>query len=179
MNDAVSAARKPALLSFPWEALCRSAAETFRFTGPEEAAFAANRTARFIAALPFAARCDEPERTALAHIAVYMTELRGGRHIGGHTRADDASPLARLRLLFSFKGGNRAVIKHGAARLALLMLSGYEESRGQDRRQGVYNPLNSGSWDAEALRSALLKDVQACPCAELDAILPVNADAKW
>jgi hypothetical protein len=167
-------------LAFPWETLCDSAAETFRFTTREKADFAGSRTARLIAAIPFVAGCDEPERTALAHLAVYMTELRGGSSIGDHTPADNVSPFARLRLLASFKGGDPDIIRHGMSQLALVMLAGYERSREADLRQSVYNPLNDGSWDADAMRLALDRDVRACPCATLDGILPeVYGLGEW
>jgi hypothetical protein len=156
MNDAIltitrRAAQKPAATfsvkrPFPWERLCESVAETFRFTGQEQAAFVGNRTAQLIAAIPFVAGCEEPERTALAHLAVYMTELHGGgKLIGDHTLTDNASLFTRLRLLSSFKGGNPNIIKHGMTQLALVMLAGYERSREEDLRRRVYNPLNDGS----------------------------------
>ncbi|MDR1326450.1 MAG: hypothetical protein LBK00_10485 [Treponema sp.] len=189
MNDAIlsitrRAAQKPAaplsVEPFPWNLLCKSVAETFRFTSQESTAFANNRTARLVAAIPFAAGCEEAERTALAHLAVYMTELRGGRLIGDHTPADNASPFTRLRLLSSFKGGNPDIIRHGMSQLALLMLAGYERSREDDLRRSVYNPLNDGAWDAEAMRLTLSKELQACPCAVLDDILPdVYEDQLW
>jgi hypothetical protein len=165
---------------FLWETLYASVAETFRFTSQERTAFAHNRTARLIAAIPFAAGCEEPERTALAHVAVYVTELRGGKRIGDHTPADNASPFTRLRLLSSFKGGNPDIIRHGMTQLALVMLAGYERTREEDQRRGVYNPLNDGSWDAEAMRLNLNRDLQACPCAVLDDILPsLEWDNVW
>jgi hypothetical protein len=183
MNDAIltitrRATQKPAVsffvkFPFPWETLCESVAETFRFTSQEQTAFIGNRTAQLIAAIPFVASCEEPERTALAHLAIYMTELRGGKRISDHTPADNTSPFTRLRLLSSFKGGNPDIIKHGMTQLALVMLAGYERSREEDLRRRTYNPLNDGSWDAEAMRLNLSRDLQAHPCATLDAILPV------
>jgi hypothetical protein len=184
MNDAIltiprRAAQKPAAsfsveLPFPWKLLCKSVAETFRFTSQEETAFAGNRTARLIAAIPFAAGCDEAERTALAHLAVYMTELRGGRLIGDHTPADNASPFTRLRLLSSFKGGSQSIIRHGMTQLALVMLAGYEHSREEDLCRKAYNPLNDGSWDAAAMRLKLSGELRACPCAALDDIMSLE-----
>ncbi|MDR1399714.1 MAG: hypothetical protein LBJ41_07330 [Treponema sp.] len=158
--------------SFPWERLCDCVAETFCFSAQERADFARNRTAKLIAAIPFAARCEEAERTALAHLAIYMTELRGGRSIGDHTLEDNTSPFARLRLLSSFKGGNQEIIGHGMSQLALVMLAGYERSQEEDCRRHQYNPLNAGAWDAEALRQELTKRVHAKPCEALDSILP-------
>jgi hypothetical protein len=158
--------------SFPWETLCTCVAETFRFTDKERADFALNRTAKLIAALPFAAGCEEAERTALAHLAIYMTELRGGRRVGDHTPEDNASPFARLRLLSSFKGGDQDVLDHGLNQLALVMLVGYERSQEEDRRRHQYNPLNAGAWDAAAMRRQLTDRIHAHPCESLDRVLP-------
>jgi hypothetical protein len=164
--------------SFPWDMLCTCMAETFRFTDQERADFALNKTAKLIAALPFAAHCEEAERTALAHLAIYMTELRGGRTIGDHTPQDNASPFARLRLLASFKGGDKDILDHGMSQLALVMLASYERSQEEDRQRHQYNPLNAGAWDAAALRRELNARVNAHPCESLDNILP-EAFERW
>jgi hypothetical protein len=164
--------------SFPWDMLCTCVAETFRFTDQERADFALNRTAKLIAALPFAAGCEEAERTALAHLAIYMTELRGGRTIGDHTLRDNVSPFARLRLLASFKGGDKDILDHGMSRLALVMLASYERSQEEDRLKHQYNPLNAGAWDAAALRRELNARIHAQPCESLDSILP-ETPTKW
>jgi hypothetical protein len=157
--------------SFPWDMLCTCVAETFRFTSHERADFALNGTAKLIAALPFVAGCEEAERTALAHLAIYMTELRGGRTIGDHTPRDNASPFTRLRLLSSFEGGDQDILDHGMSRLALVMLTGYERSQEEDRQKRRYNPLNAGAWDAAALRQELTKRLHAHPCEFLDSVL--------
>jgi hypothetical protein len=158
--------------NFSWNTLCDCVAETFRFTEQEKKAFRQNRTARLIGAIPFAAGCEEPARTALAHLSVYMIEIRGGRIIGGHTPEDNASPLARLRLISSFKGGDRDIIDHGMYKLALIMLRGYEQSKDDDAWRYIYNPLNDGSWDAEAMKAELTRAHNAHPCEALDVILP-------
>ena len=173
-----SAARTCALKaqeSFPWEMLCKCVEETFRFTDQERKDFARNGTAKLVAALPFAARCEEAERAALAHLAIYLTELRGGSCVGAHTPQDNASPFTRLRLLSSFKGGDKEILDHGMSRLALAMLDGYERSQEEDRRRHQYNPLNAGAWNAAALRQELNKRVHAQPCEALDNIPAITS----
>ncbi len=155
-----------------WNELCDCMAETFRFTEQERKLFAEDAVAQLIAALPFEAGCDEPERTALAHLAIYMTELRGGRKIGDHTPADNEGPMVRLRLLSSFKGGKREVIEHGMYLLALVMLTGYIRSKESDKQNNIYNPLNDGSWDAGKLQGEFLEKIRANPSETLDNILP-------
>jgi hypothetical protein len=158
--------------------LCTALSETFRFSVSEHAAFARNTTARLIGALPFAAGCDEPERTALAHLAIYLTELRGGSRIGAHTQADNDDPLTRLRLIASFKGGDQRVIQHGLYMLALIMVHGYERSKASDASHQGYNPLNDGSWDAQTLKTRLIKTIQAFPCAFLDRMVPDTGEQE-
>jgi hypothetical protein len=155
-----------------WDELCGCMAETFRFTEEEKNTFSRSAVAQLIATLPFEASCDEPARTALAHLAIYMTELRGGRIIGDHTPADNESPMARLRLLASFKGGKKEVLEHGMNLLALVMVSGYIHSREYDQQNGIYNPFNDGSWDADKIREELLENVRMNPVKTLDNILP-------
>jgi hypothetical protein len=155
-----------------WDELCDCMAETFRFTEEEKDFFAKDAVAQLIAALPFEAKCDEPARTALAHLAIYMTELRGGKKIGDHIPSDNESPLARLRLLSSFKGGKSEIIEHGMYQLAFVMLAGYARSKESDKENNIYNPLNDGSWNAEKLQKELLEKIRENPVETLDNILP-------
>jgi hypothetical protein len=145
-------------------------AETFRFTDAERCAFEENRTAKLIGSIPFAAGCDEPERTALVHLALYVTELRGGSVILGHRPTDNTDLFRRLRFISTFSGGNQEIIQHGMNWLALIMLAGYERSREADQRDQVYNPLNDGSWDAAALKTRLMEAIEAYPCPVVDSI---------
>ncbi|ULQ59909.1 hypothetical protein K7I13_00745 [Brucepastera parasyntrophica] len=159
-----------------WTELCNCIAETFRFTEDEKVSFSMNRVAKLIAAIPFAAGCDEPARTALGHLAVYMTELRGGSIIGGHNPSDNEDIFTRLRLLSSYKGGNQEIISHGMHQLALVMIVGYEKSMDKDEYLGVYNPLNDGSWNAEEMKLDILRELKKSPNTILDSIVPGNLD---
>jgi hypothetical protein len=164
-----------------WSELCNCMEETFRFTEDEKNAFSKDRVAQLIAALPFEAGCDEPKRTALAHLAIYLTELRGGRNIGDHTPEDNKSPLTRLRLLSSFKGGDTKIIEHGMHQLALVMLAGYIHSKESDKKESVYNPLNDHSWNADKMQEEILEIIRKNPVENLDYILPevLAVSADW
>jgi hypothetical protein len=61
-------------------------------------------------------------------------------------------------------------------KLALIMIRGYERSKEEDARRQVYNPLNDGSWDAEALKARLTQTDS--PCDILDSIAPDDEDMK-
>ena len=60
-----------------WPSICANTAKTFRLTFDEQESLFRNKIARLIAMIPYIAKCDEAERTALAHIAIYITALRG------------------------------------------------------------------------------------------------------
>lgn len=151
-----------------------AAAQTFRFTAEEQEKFANNEVARLMVAIPFVAGCEDAKRTALAHIAVYITDLRGGDTIFAHTKEDNNSVLSRLRLLSSFKGGNTNVIHHGMTLLALVMLEGYKDSKDYDIGHNQYNPLNDGTWDYAELKHSFINDINENPCTDLDGIMPIQ-----
>ncbi|AEE16901.1 hypothetical protein [Treponema brennaborense] len=160
-----------------WTELCNCICETFRFSAKEKEAFQKNQTAKLIAALPFAAECDDAKRTALAHLAIYVTELRGGAVIGDHTPADNESVYARLRLLSSFKGGKKSVIDQGMSLLALTMIRGYEKSKSYDAQHHIYNPLNDGSWNFESMERDLLSSIGSNPSSALREFVQNPAEA--
>jgi len=149
-------------------------AQTFRFTAKEQEWISNSEVARLIAAIPFVAGCEDAKRTSLAHIAIYLTDLRGGDAIFSHTKEDNASIYSRLRLISSFKGGNEAVIHHGMTLLALVMLEGYAHSKDYDAEHTQYNPLNDGAWNYEEVKHSLTSDIMENPCDELDAIMPIQ-----
>jgi len=135
-----------------WKRLAGLTAEATRMSENETLRFADNKVARLVGLLPFLAGCEEAERTALAHLAVWVVANRGGaRATFDHRPADDRGPLARLAAISHFEGGDKAIVAAGLRRLALAMVSGYQKDREVDRALGAYNPLNSGVWNFEAL----------------------------
>ena len=122
----------------------------------EAGRFAANPVARLVGLLPFIAGCEDPARTALAHLATWVVANRGGaRTIFDHGPADDREPLARLAPIADFRGGDKKLIDEGLRRLGLSMVAGYERDRDKDRALGQYNPLNAGVWNYEDLMRKL------------------------
>lgn len=154
--------------------LFTATAKTFRFTADEQKKFENNSIAHLMVAIPFVAGCDDAQRTALAHLAMYITDLRGGGDIFSHTTADNESVFSRLRLISSFKGGNTAIIHHGMTLLALVMLKGYEASKDYDQEHSQYNPLNEAVWNYTELHHSLTTDIIENPCIPLDTILPLD-----
>ncbi len=163
-----------------WGTLCEKMSENFAFTEEQEEALLENKTARLIGELPFIANCEEAERTALTHLAVYFLAAGSGRFVFDHCPDDDDNIFNRLRLIMSFKGGNESIITHGMNKLALQMLCGYNRDREKDMLSGEYNPLNSGAWDFESIKEQLVENILENPCAEIEEIMSVqNAMTDW
>lgn len=148
-----------------WKSLSGTIATSVRMTDGETGRFQSNAAARLIGLLPFVASCDDPERTALSHLATFVIAGRGeSRHVFDHYPADDVEPLARLRTISDFKGGEDATIERGMALLCLCMVSGYERDAELDAQLSQYNPLTSGGWNFSETRG------------RLDAVLSRSAD---
>jgi hypothetical protein len=144
-----------------WKELAEKTASAYRMDEAEGAKLLGNRTARLIAAIPFAAGCDHPERTALAHLSTFvLASSESCRRIFDHDRSDDADPLARLAPIADFVGGDRAVIDRGMSLLAVIMTNGYEKDIEKDRKSGEYNPILAGAWKAEETKEKILGETK-------------------
>ena len=53
-----------------WNYFVKEMKKVFHFTHKETKWFKNCKTAKLIATIPFAAGCDEPERTAIAHLCI-------------------------------------------------------------------------------------------------------------
>lgn len=144
-----------------WGYLVEEMKKVYRFTRKETKWFKNCQTAKFIATIPFAAGCDEPERTAIAHLCIYLAEIRGFQKYCAHLPSDDIDLFQRLGFISTFEGGNRDVIEYGINLLALIMIEGYHRTEENDRKRGVYNPFVSNAWDYKALKNELDKKVRA------------------
>lgn len=163
--------------NFDWPTLSELAAEALRLEQDERARLLASKAAQVVAALPFAARCPKPERLALAHLATFWIASTGpARAVFDHGPEDDASYLTRLSPIADHPGGDRGVVEAGMARLALMMLAGYERDLAADAATGEYNPLNAGAWDASDARAALLEAAESD--GTLDSILSAREAAN-
>ncbi len=138
-----------------WDYLVTEMQTVFRFSRKETKWFRNCKTAKLIATIPFAAGCDEPERTAIAHLCIYMAEIRGFQKYYAHLPSDDINLFKRLDFISTFEGGNPNVIEHGMNLLAFAMIEGYHKSETIDRKKYTYNPFVSGTWNYENLRKIL------------------------
>jgi len=155
-----------------WKSLSGTIAMSVRLTDGESRRFKANKVAKLIGLLPFAANCDDPERTALSHLATFLVAGSGeARSAFDHTPADDMEPLARLRTISDFKGGDDAIIERGMALLCLCMVSGYERDAEKDSLSGEYNPVSAGTWNSISLKTELERTIYERPSGLLDALM--------
>lgn len=119
-----------------WDYLVTEISNVFRFTNEEKDVFSNNPTAKLIASIPFVANCIEPERTAIAHLCLYVAELKGFQKYCSHVPSDDSDIFNRLAFISTFEGGNRAIIEHGMNILALIMIENYKRTEKSDKEKG-------------------------------------------
>jgi len=112
-----------------------------------------------VAAIPFLAGCDHPERTALEHLSTFvLSSTESCRRIFDHDESDNVSPAARLAPIADFQGGDRAVIEEGMARLAMIMANGYQKDLEKDKASGEYNPILDGKWDYRKMAESFIEN---------------------
>lgn len=157
--------------TIPWDYLVNEISKVFELSHKEKKDFESSSTAKLIAAIPFEAGCYEPERTAIAHLGLYVMEKRGFQEYCSHQPIDDVNILHRLDFISIFEGGNPEIIEHGMYLLALIMLEGYNKSKREDALNKVYNPIASGRWDYESKKKEIMSVLKKVECPNLDSII--------
>ena len=156
--------------SKPWEPVMLGVAEAFRM-GPEETGrFTEKEIARLIAAIPFLAGCEDPERTAASHLAAYVLSVKM-KHIANCVPGDDADVFRRLEMINNFIGGDSRIIRKGMSMIAFNMIMDYRRDIGEDLRLGKHNPIESGAWDFNELCERLKDDVESVDCPEMEEVM--------
>ncbi len=151
-----------------WNYIVEESARVFSLREVEKEELRNNSTAKIIATIPFIANCEQAERTAIAHIALYLTEKRGFQKYCAHLPSDDLDLFNRLEPISHFKGGDSKIIQHGMNMLALIMLEGYKRSYTTDKQVGIYNPITSGVWNYRNIKNKLLNEISKLKCPLLD-----------
>lgn len=158
-----------------WEEISGSVAAAFRMTAEEEARLRGGTIAKLIASIPFLAGCEDAERTAVAHLGTYILSVRETKRYFDTRPEDGSSVLERLRLISSFKGGDRRIIDRGLRLLALNMVSDYRRDIEEDACLGKYNPVSAGAWDYEETVVDLQYKILSVACEEMESIAPMAA----
>lgn len=162
-----------------WDYLVTELSNVFRFTKEEKEKFSKNKVAKLIASIPFIANCIEPERTAIAHLCLYVAELNGFQKYCSHVPSDDSDIFNRLAFISTFEGGNRAIIEHGMNILALIMIENYKRTEKSDKANGIYNPFVAGTWNYKQIKNKLLWDINKIEVPEIDWILTETPKMVW
>lgn len=162
-----------------WNYLVEEISKVFRFSEDERNHFANSYTAKIIATIPFEAGCKEPERTAIAHLCIYVAEQRGFQKYYAHLPSDDEDIFNRLARISTFEGGNKNIINHGMNILALIMIEGYKKSMDKDRINNVYNPLVSRKWNYQSIKNKLIWEINKIEVPNLDWIYENNSLIIW
>lgn len=142
-----------------WDYFVSEIKTIYRLTDEEAAEFADSKTAKIIAAIPFVAGCYRPEVTAIAHLSLYMNELKGFQKYCACNMLDDSDLYERLEPISHFRGGDQKIIQCGMDTLAYIMVEGYHKSAKADLEDGVYNPFNTGNWNYKSLKKMLTRRV--------------------
>jgi hypothetical protein len=163
-----------------WSEITDHVAKTFRMTDEERMGLENHEISKLLAAIPFLAGCEQPMRTSLANLSIYMMSIRSGKEVFNASDADDEDILARLRLA-RFHGGDQQIVDRGMALIALNMLADYRRDVILDIANEKHNPIATGVWDYESIAADLVATVEAIECEEMDRISTVETivDKFW
>lgn len=156
-----------------WATISRIVAERLRYSIGELERLRDNRTAKLITAIPYIAECSNADRIGAQHLTTYLL-AQSATAIFDHREADDSDLFARLERVSHFPDGKKDLIARGMNLLALIMIAGYERDVQTDRSRSVYNPIGSGSWNAEEIRTRLVRRVRSTPSPEMDHIIDLE-----
>ena len=166
------------MFSEQWPEIAEAVSRSFRMNDEERAKFRDKPVARLIASIPFLAGCDQPARTAVAHLGTYILSVRETKPFFNADPSDDGDILERLRLIMNFRGGDAAVIDKGMALLALTMLVDYERDIQIDAAMGKYNPVASHAFDYDTIHADLVRRIEAVDCPAMDEVFNQEVDIR-
>jgi len=130
--------------------------------GDEAAKLAANPTAKLVAAIPYLAGSEDPDRFAVSNLLTLWGAGRAVR-LFGHRADDDADPFRRLATFHVGSQADPLVVDYGLTLLALVSLRDHVADRPADQRRGRANPVASGAWRAAELEESLQKELDQHP----------------
>ena len=163
-----------------WDGIVDSMSEAFRLEPEEREKLRAKNIAKLIAAIPYLAGCEDPGRTAVAHLGTYLLSLKL-KTVANCRRSDNADLFRRLEMIGNFIGGNREVIRKGMSLIALNMISDYHRDVEADRAFGKYNPVGDGAVDYDLERDRLVSIIRSVDCRAMDDIMTYGeaVEAFW
>lgn len=163
-----------------WSEVSDHVATTFRLSDEERAQLRSSHIAKLLGAIPFLAGCDHPMRTAVSNLAVYMMSVGSAKEAFNATVEDDSDVFARLKLA-RYEGGDERVIERGMALIALNMLADYRRDVVFDIANEKHNPVATGAWDFNAIKTDLIEKIESIDCPQMDEIAESHTivDKNW
>ena len=162
-----------------WDSIVDEISKVFRLNNEEKKNLYFSKTARIIATIPFAANCKQPERNAIAHLCLYLAELKGFQKYCSHSPEDDFDIYNRLAFIATFEGGDESVISYGMNMLAMIMIEGYHKSENKDLSNNIYNPFVSGAWNYKQIKNELSKKLNSFSNSLLDSCYYIDRGGMW
>ena len=165
--------------SAQWNDIVKRISSTFRLTREETEVLERNAIAKLVAAIPYLAGCDNPDRSAVGNLSSYIVAKNPVmRDIFDHRSSDDRHIMGRLWGISHFEGGDKRIIQRGRNLLLLTMVSNYGKDQTADDILDKYNPVSKGIWNHQELTSRLIDTIQAVPCPEMDEIFSIEAGTE-
>lgn len=153
---------------FVWENMVQQTAESFRLNDKEKTVLNKSRIAQLIGALPYLANCNQPERTSLTHLSIYLIAMKGSKKAFYHNSDDNNDVIKRLDTINHFDGGDKKVIEKGMKLLALNMVHDYKRDIEEDVLINKYNPISCGKWNYKKIVEQLTKDISVIDSPVID-----------
>lgn len=130
--------------------------------GPEARRYASVPTARLVAAIPYLAGSEDPDRFAVSNLLTLYGASKA-RALFDHRSDDDLDPFRRLATFHVGTQADPQIVDYGRTLLALVSLADHVADVERDREAQKYNPVAAGRWDAEALGRTLRTTVDGSP----------------
>ena len=142
-----------------WECVLSTLTEVI---GAEAQQYERDPSARLMAAIPFLAGSEDPDRFAVSNLLTFHAAIKAPQ-IFGHRQADDEDVFRRLATFHIGNHSEPRVVDYGLTLLAMVFLSQLESDAESDRKNKKYNPLNVGKWDAVTIRKELEAELAKSP----------------
>jgi hypothetical protein len=158
-----------------WEEISSRARAILNYSIVQKEVLEKNKTARFIAAIPFLGECAKPVETAFSHLLIYLVSLdESAKDIYFHKAEDDHDLYSRIRPLLNFIGGNEDILNCCRDLLSLCMVSNYIHNAEADNSIGKYNPVAAGIWDGKAIQQKLITSIEETITPEIAAYYTID-----
>lgn len=155
-----------------WNNLIEKTGLVFSFSSEYVAVISGNYVLKLVAAIPYLANCDEPERYALAHMGTFiLAGHEATRSAFAHNFKDSVDLKRRLETISYFSSGDERIIKWGMNLLTIAMINDHMNDAKDDLAEGKMNPVNAGHWDADTLIMKLKEDLSEISHNQLETLM--------